>query len=223
MQKTQIHPVIHHLDRATTIGEVGVARECGADGVFLISHHGDDDALLGLAWELQRSNKGFPIGINLLSMRAVAAAPKVLEAGLAMLWADDMGVDSSGLTQEGRVMADFAQRHPQLSFFASVAFKYQRREEKPVEAAVNALSAGFVPTTSGAATGKAPDIEKIKAMGAAVPLAVASGMTPENVAEFAPHLAHILVATGVSRSEHNIDPAKLRLFIQNARRVGVAQ
>ena len=83
----------------------------------------------------------------------------------------------------------------------------------------NALAAGFIPTTSGSGTGSAPDLEKIVAMSRATGgvLAIASGMTPWNVAQYAPYLSHILVATGIALDEHRIDADKLCLLIANAR------
>lgn len=211
MKKPKVLPVIHHLDRLTTLAEVRVARAGGADGVFLISHHGDDDDLLNIAWEAKQINAGFPIGINLLGYSAVVAAPKVAEMGLDMFWADNMGVSSLGLNDAGRTLQAFAKEHPGIQCFASVAFKYQAHEPDPVGAARAAREAGFIATTSGAGTGKAPDVDKIARMGADGALAIASGVTPENVASFAPHLSHILVATGIARagSEYHIDPAKL--------------
>ena len=210
-----VYPVIHHLDAPTTFSEIQVARTCGADGVFLISHDGADLELVDVARTAIRENAGFPIGLNLLSMGCVQAAMMALEAGSDMLWADDMGVDSQGLTAAGQEMATIARDHPRLQLFASVAFKYRPHEPNPVGAAAHARAAGFIPTTSGDATGHAPDPQKIFAMGEGGALAIASGMTPENVATYAPALTHILVATGVSRTEHHIDPAKLTAFIGN--------
>lgn len=94
-------------------------------------------------------------------------------------------------------------------------------EEFPARAAAQARAVGFIPTTSGDATGHAPTISKIEAMGEGGALAIASGMTPENVNGYAPALSHILVATSVSRSEHHIDPAKLKALIGKLR--GTAQ
>lgn len=213
MNYTNVYPVIHHLDRETTMSEICVARDAGAQGVFLISHHGDDVELLRVAGEAKINHPDLRIGINTLSKSAVVAAGWALDSKLDMIWADDMGVDSTGLNERGRAMSEFAKRHPEIQCFASVAFKYQPHEADPVRAAINASKAGFIATTSGAATGKAPELEKIRSMGRAAPLAVASGMTPENVADYAPYLAHILVSTGISKSEHHIDPAKLRALI----------
>lgn len=212
-----VYPVIHHLDSSTTFSEIQVARTCGADGVFLISHDGADRELVDVARTAIRENAGFPIGLNLLSMGCVQAAQMALEVGSDMLWADDMGVDSHGLTDAGKEMDTIARDNPRLQLFASVAFKYRPHEPNPVGAAAHARAAGFIPTTSGDATGHAPDPQKIFAMGEGGALAIASGMTPENVATYAPALTHILVATGVSRSEHHLDSAKLAGLIGQLR------
>ncbi|WP_436148022.1 hypothetical protein [Acidovorax sp. LjRoot194] len=212
-----VFPVIHHLDATTTFSEILVSRACGAAGVFLISHEGADLELLDIARTAIQENAGFPIGLNLLSMRCVKAARMAIEVGAPMVWADDMGVDSQGLTADGRAMASIAREEPQLKLFASVAFKYRPHEIDPVGAAAQAREAGFIPTTSGEATGHAPDPKKIVSMGEGGALAIASGMTPENVHIYAPALTHILVATGVSRSEHHIDPAKLSTLIGKVR------
>lgn len=211
----RIYPVIHYLDRATAFNEIQVARRCGADGVFLISHRGADQELLDVAGDAKRANPDFPIGVNLLTWEPSRAAFMAHAAGLDMAWADDMGVSSQGVTLVGATLWKFGQMHPELQLFASVAFKYRAPEPRPAQAALYALGAGFIPTTSGAATGSAPEVTKIARMSAATggTLAVASGMTPDNVAEYAPYLSHILVATGVALDEHRIDPAKLGRLI----------
>lgn len=92
-------------------------------------------------------------------------------------------------------------------------------EPSPAMAALNALTLGFVPTTSGPATGKAPELSKVRAMWdeADHTLAVASGLTPDNIAAFAPYVSHALVATGVSRDEHHFDAELLRVFVARSR------
>lgn len=51
------------------------------------------------------------------------------------------------------------------------------------------------------------------AIGNDAPLAIASGVTPDNVSAFLPHVSHILVSTGVSASFHEFDPARLRALV----------
>lgn len=214
----KILPVIHLLDHATALEQVTLARDCGSDGVFLISHKGNDEELVEIAWASKRLHPDFPIGVNLLSKSPMAAALQAWSVGMNMVWADDMGASSKGLTVEGRDLAALKAQFPSYAMFASVAFKYQPHEPDPQAAAVCALQAGFIPTTSGTATGSAPQLEKIVAMSAATNglLAVASGITPENIASFAPYLSHVLVATGIGLDEYRIDPVKLRLLITNA-------
>lgn len=216
MSSPKIYPVIHYLDRETSFAEVGTAVLCGADGVFLISHHGNDQELLDVGAAIRKKHPGFPIGINLLSTNARDAKANAVSLGFPMLWGDDVGVDSTGLTEVGSHMAAPC---PGLMVFASVAFKYRPYEPDAAKAARCALEAGFIPTTSGPGTGSAPDIEKIVAMSMATGgmLAIASGMTPWNVAEYAPFLSHILVATGIAIDEHRMDADKLGLLIANAR------
>ncbi|MDO9099680.1 MAG: hypothetical protein Q7V53_02900 [Caldisericota bacterium] len=199
--------------------QVDLARICGADGVFVISHHGNDDELVQVAAVAKGLYPDFKIGINLLSEGALTACKKAADAKLDMVWADDMGVDSTG----GNTMADslsrFAREFPAIQLFASVAFKYRPHEPNPSLAAKNAQQLGFVPTTSGSATGSAPEVQKIVDMHLATDgqLAIASGMSPENVSDFAPYLSHILVATGVGLDEHRIDPQKLNQLIVNSK------
>ena len=227
MPTPKIYPVVHYLDRETAFSQIGAAVWCGADGAFLISHHGNDMELIEVCIAVQAKHPGFPIGINLLSTGAVEAASHAVDIGCPMLWGDDMGVDSTGLHDIGKQVASIREgrKNPALHVFASVAFKYRPHEPDPARAALNALKAGFIPCTSGPGTGHAPDLAKIVAMSEASGgvLAVASGMTPWNVAAFAPHLSHILVATGVAIDEHRLDEDKLRLFIANARVDVVAQ
>jgi predicted TIM-barrel enzyme len=82
-----------------------------------------------------------------------------------------------------------------------------------------AASMGFLPTTSGAATGQPADRNKLGAMRAALgsgPLGIASGVTPENVAAHRGLVTHILVSTGISNSFYTFDEESLRSLIEKA-------
>lgn len=215
----QILPVIHFLDRNLAVEQSAIAKDNGAAGVFLISHHGNDAELVEVAADIKLANVDFQVGINLLSMSPLRAAELAYGCNLDMVWADDMGVDSRGLTQEGVLLSSFAKAHPKFKMFASVAFKYRPHEPNPGFAALKALEAGFIPTTSGEATGSAPEIFKIREMSSATNgnLAIASGMTPDNVGTYAKYLSYILVATGISIDDYRIDPDKLKRLIEIAR------
>jgi predicted TIM-barrel enzyme len=59
---------------------------------------------------------------------------------------------------------------------------------------------------------------KIQAMKLALgdsPLAIASGITPENIRRYLPHADAFLVATGISRSFTELDPEKLKTLMRH--------
>lgn len=216
----KIFPVIHFLDRATAFIEAEKAMQAGADGIFLISHRSDDEELLAVACAIRVKFPALAVGVNFLSLGGVESAVLARNSELPMMWGDDVGVDSRGLTDIGlSVRAQKVAGGDGFDIFASVAFKYRPHEPNPELAAKNALEAGFIPTTSGSGTGSAPELSKIIAMSQATGgiLAVASGMTPENVRDYAPYLSHILVATGVAMDEHRMDVDKLKKLIAQSR------
>ncbi|MEG0869616.1 MAG: hypothetical protein RSG77_21565 [Hafnia sp.] len=216
-----IFPVIHHLDEQTTLAQADIAFEAQADGVFLISHFGNDAVLPFLGKQIKKKYPDKQVGLNFLSRGPRSALAAVHDFGLDMMWDDNCGVSSRGIDTLAYDMENINQFYERLSkIFASVAFKYQPAEPNPALAAQNAKSLNFVPTTSGSATGEPPSVEKIESMSAAVQgdLAVASGMTVENIHLYAPHLRYVLVATGVSEDEHHFDFERLYRFIALAKK-----
>jgi predicted TIM-barrel enzyme len=77
-----------------------------------------------------------------------------------------------------------------------------------------------VVTTSGPGTGKAAAPAKVRAMKEALgehPLALASGVTPENVTDYLPWVDGFLVATGISYTFEDLDPARVRDLVRIVR------
>ncbi len=216
---TLILPVVHHKKTMMTLEQAEIAFSSGADGLFLISHHGDDDALPSLAKTIKNIYPRLKVGVNLLSMPVVEAVRSLEPYGLDMVWSDYCGVSSRGFDKDGLELEKWHQNNKHVDLFASVAFKYQEVDSDPSMAAFNANQVGFIPTTSGEGTGMAPTLEKIKLMSEATHgnLAIASGMTPDNVESFVPYLSHILVSTGVSKNGYEFDEALLRDFVRKVK------
>lgn len=209
----KVYPVIHYLSDSLSVEQAGIAAAAGADGVFLISHHNDDTPLASLACTI-KNKYSLRVGINYLTQGAHLAIEDAKTYGLDMVWSDTCGISSKGYTETAYRIKE--QLSAELEFFASIAFKYQSPEENPSLAAqrVREFSPLFIPTTSGAATGSAPSVDKISSM---APTAIASGMTVDNIDQFRPYLSHVLVATGVSIDEHHLCPHKLQQFIEKCR------
>lgn len=227
----EVWPVIHLAGIELALRNATIARACGCPGVFLIQMNGYDDEIEPAAQAIRARFGDLKIGGNFLSSRADEALRRSLAMGLDATWSDAPGVRSDGVQpwlQESLVPQ--LQAHPQHLFFGSVAFKYQPVDADPPAAALRAAELGMVPTTSGSATGIAPAADKLHAMRLALnqaqaqaraqaqaqpctPLAVASGITPDNACELGRFLTHILVATGVSKSFHELDEQALRRLV----------
>lgn len=216
-----IIPVIHHLDEATSIEQAVLAFDCGADGIFLISHNGQDDKLVEPARKIKEMYSNKKIGLNLLSSFAIDTLQVVMNEGLDMAWVDSPGVTSAKVSEEAVQISELLMSVNMPELYGSVAFKYQAFDPEPGVAANAAINLHMIPTTSGEATGTAPSMKKVKTMravlGSEKPLAIASGMTPDNVSAFTPYCTHFLVATGISKDMYHFDESLISKFINRVR------
>lgn len=217
-----VFPVIHVIDHLQALREAGVAAASGADGVFVISMKGDNDPLIGIALQIKNQFPVLKIGLNMLGMRAFESLRISADFDLDMTWSDDAVVSSAGASDEAHRISKFLKNSAPAGhqFFASVAFKYKKVDLDPKRAAENARTLGFIPTTSGTATGIPPEIAKLSSMSGAgaFTLGIASGVSPDNADAIAPLVSHILIATGVSTRDGEFDAERLRSVIAAARR-----
>jgi len=113
-----------------------------------------------------------------------------------------------------------SQRWPGI-YFGGFAFKYQPQPDHLEKEA--RYVAGFVDvvTTSGDGTAQSASIGKIiqirEAIGPLKPLAIASGVTPENVEIYLPHANAFLVASGISLDWHNFSESKMKSLVDRVR------
>lgn len=214
LQPPQVWPVIHLSVPEAAYRNAAIASSCGCAGVFIIEMDGLDDAIDPVAIEIKRLHPALLVGVNYLSLPAHIALPRSLGLGLDATWTDSPGIRSDGvcpMVEQG--IMPVLERNPEHLFFASVAFKYQPVDADPAGAAIAAARLGMIPTTSGPRTGQPPSADKLQAMRAALgdgPLAVASGIDPENAYELGRFLTHVLVSTGISSSFYEFDESLLR-------------
>jgi len=210
-------PVIHVVDEAQALRNAAIARDAHADGVFLINHGMRWDELLRIHAIVDRAFPSWWVGVNCLEIQPAEVFARI-SSGVAGVWVDDAGVREDQLEQIDAAAVARARTAAGTAalYFGGVAFKYRRPVEDVARAA--RIAAGYmdVVTTSGPATGQAADVAKIRTMKAALgatPLAIASGITPENVGDYLPVADCFLVATGISRSFEELDPARVRALI----------
>ena len=211
---TKVIPVIHYESDEQSMRNAELASDAGCHGVFLIHMDGQNDLLPSAARRIKACWPDMLVGINYLGRDPAGAVAANIADGLDMTWTDVQLTHSAAAPWADAMRVREAMvRNPDHLVFTGVAFKHQRHEPQPAVAAQEARAFGLIPTTSGSATGVAAEVDKVAqlrtALGTAAPLAIASGITPENVLDYAPYLSYILVATGVSHSFHEFDFAKL--------------
>jgi hypothetical protein len=223
--KRVVLPVIHVRDLKQAISNVEVARDAGADGVFLINHEISCKSLLDIYQMVAGKFPVFWIGINLLGMGPFRVFDTIYGKGLRIqgVWTDNARIDESP-EEEYQDEPERINRYFPLDtwpglYFGGVAFKYQRKVFDVWKAAKIAARFMDVVTTSGPATGEAPEIDKIRLMKQAIgekPLAIASGMTPQNVGEYL-EADCFLVSTGISIDFYTLSGTKTELLVKNVR------
>ncbi len=232
MRKNKLFAVIHIEDEKQAHRNAVVALNNGADGIFLINHRVSVLELIRSYRYVRERHKASWIGLNLLGFSLTQAVHNKrlgdsLPRDIQALWCDDVRY-TEGLGPERAVY--FADRlHFELQvatnhalLFGGYAFKYQEPvSDLVLGARLLAPHVGVI-TTSGPETGTPPTTEKIelirKGMGDGAKLAVASGMTPENVDPFLDLVDYFLVATGISESFTELDPVRVRLMADKMRR-----
>lgn len=207
--KTKVIPVIHVSGVDQALRNAERAYDAGADGVMFISMDGQNAQLGPIAVGAQKRFKGLKVGVNYLGWAPENAVKANLGLGLDMTWTDQQVTFSQNAPwQAAQRVQDALAGNAGHQVFVGVGFKHQAFEPDPLAAAIEAFRFGFVPTTSGIATGQSADVSKLQMLRAGLkdaPLAVASGVTPDNARDYAPLLSHILVATGVSSSFYELD------------------
>lgn len=213
-------PVIHlPYGESGAFVAIDVAIEAGADGVFLINQGMSATGVLRLLPELTQRYPDLWVGVNLLGQSPDQILGLSEARQMAGIWADDAGVspgeDKWAELAESDWLAARERSGYRGLYFGGVAFKTQAEVEPAALPWVAQTAARFIDvvTTSGRATGVAVRVEKVRIMREALGdhrLAVASGVSPDNVEEILPYVDAYLVASGIEREFGVLDPVRTK-------------
>ena len=210
-------PVIHVSSEEQAMRNAAIARDAGCDGVFLINHVIGGNALLKIHAAVVAAFPDWWIGLNCLDLDPAAVFARVTPS-VGGIWVDNAMIEEGQEHQEEADAIRMARQScgwPGL-YFGGVAFKYQRCVADVQRAARIARNYMDVVTTSGPGIGKAANVMKIRAMKAALgdfPLAIASGIAPDNIHEYLPCSDCYLVATGIGKTFEELDPVLVRTLV----------
>lgn len=222
-------PVIHVLDSARTIRNVETLLEAGAQGCFLINHDFAPEVFLPIIRDTRAAFPSLWMAVNFLGVTGKDAFPvlgQLQSEGCAVdaYWADDACIDEDGINTEAKDI-DAARKSSGWDglYFGGTAFKKQREvaPDRYGDAAREACAFMDVITTSGVATGQEADLGKIETFRAAIgdrPMALASGISPDNAQAYA-DVDCFMVATGINEAGnfYDIDPARLAELMATTR------
>ena len=213
-----ILPVIHVEDIDQVLRNAAIAYEQGCDGVFLISHGSSSYVdLMGVQRALYQEFSNWLIGVNCLDLAPVEVFGKVSQE-VSGIWVDNAMIEEKF---EDQIEADIIKETREKSgwqglYFGGVAFKYQRAVYDLAKAARIAMDYVDVITTSGQATGKPAYLRKIIEMKQGIgdkPLAIASGITPQNIDDYLKVADCFLVATGISKNFWELDVSLVKELV----------
>jgi uncharacterized protein len=216
-------PVVHVEYEEQALRNIAIARENGADGAFLINHQVGAPTLVSTYEEAQQEHRDFFLGVNILGFKPYNTLEFTLDrTPVAGIWSDNAHATEPGRSHMAQEFLNVRARYGwEGIYFGGVEFKGQQQLGDAALAAQRALPFVDVVTTSGVRTGLPPTVEKIVEMKDAIeqvpeysdtPLAIASGMSPENVRTYA-RANVFFVFSAISRpGTENFDPYRVREF-----------
>lgn len=219
-------PVVHPVSRQAALDNVELVVQAGCAGLFLINQGMSQRDVLELVMEIRSGYPSLWVGVNLIGLSPAAALTTALDAcegRIDGLWTDDAGIDEWATVQPAAeaLLKVRRSRDWQGLYFGGVAFKHQRRVHDADLAAAARCAAPLmdVVCTSGAGTGQAAAVEKLRALrdalGPGVGLALASGVNQQNLRDYLPYVNAFLVGTGVESSFGVLD----RIALQTIQRL----
>jgi len=208
-------PVVHVVNSRQTMENVQIAIDSNADGIFLISHgYMDYKKLLNLGKEIKSIYPTLWIGYNFLDIpinHFFERFKNEYNTFMDAIWFDDSkrGVDKE---KADNITSLWKNSSFKGEIFGGVAFKYVKQPGSLVDAVKESMGNMSVITTSGDGTGLAARPYKIKKMFETIsdgtPLAIASGITLDNLNLYIDYVDYFLVSTGISIDDSNLDRDK---------------
>lgn len=202
------------LDRVTQAAEEAVRRKCA--GLFLLSTvDAGDEAVINAALYAKRNYKSLKIGINLLGKSAFEAVNISLDSGLDATWSTHPVINPE-IGIEAINIAALLKHHPNHNFFTSVD-AMRKTALDPATAARRAVDLGFIPVANGQDTEAPPPAENIQAISQGIHgrrLAIAAGLTPNNIRLYSKYITYAIVGPGISE-DGAVSDKKLQQFMTN--------
>jgi hypothetical protein len=204
----KIYPVIHLVDYDQLTKNIDTCLSLGVNQVFIINHLSNFNDLLFYANLARTSYPELWIGVNVLDLKPRTVLD--LKLPYKGYWFDKTLTleDIEGKTITGEI-------------FSGLNFKYQKQfqGEDLVEVINLIKKTSTVACTSGVGTGHEAPIKKIENLRNLLgdfPLALASGVSADNIESYLPYVNHFLVASSITDKDEIINKDKLKELVDKA-------
>ncbi len=202
--------MIHIRDIEQVLYSILVAKNYGADGVFLANPHNSSVKDL-TDWHI-RAKEVYPdywIGLNVLQRRPLNVIANLPPKVPGLLTEQNIEL----YAEEVKTLRK--KRLDKFLHFGGVSFHGQTQPAHPTSAAYKAMKYLDVVTTSGDRAGEAPPREKIRSMKDAIgnhPLAIAGGINTQNVPGFMPYTDCFIVGNSLMKAHSlfEFEPKKIQ-------------
>ncbi len=187
------------------------------DGVFLVNN---DCSSLSLINAYIYAKQMYPkkwIGLNYLGncYEAMGFAKYLNVDGL---WMDNIGVFDDNVNRAKFIQSYIDGIDFRGLLFGGICFKYQVQPQSPEITAKNASRFAHIITTTGKGNSHPVEIEKVRQIYNAVNntnfIAVASGISPENIREILPYVNVFMMHSSVINETGLFDKLKLEQLVQ---------
>lgn len=216
----RLFPVIHAENIESMLKDYATCVYADINQIFLIDHNNAGPQLLIDSIHEIRDDESncnaYPmfVGVNFLCYPTWQALVEYFKYNhmFNALWVDNTHPDDVSVLRSLEIIKKYL--CPTTSkLFGGVGFKYQKHKSEITLQCDNVMHYVDVLTTSGNATGKAPAIEKLKLIQpyrTTHRVAIASGVSLENIEAFLPYADDFLVYSSVANADGRLNGKKLK-------------
>lgn len=204
LKMKRLIPVIHLLNEDQVKENIEICLVNNINQIFLINHQSSYISLLKTAQHVKQKYPDLWVGLNMLDVHPSG----VLEAIDEFYSVDTI----NGLWFDRTLTLDHINKNIQFKgeIFSGLNFKYQKQySDDELIDVINILKqTSTVACTSGNGTGIEANIDKIKKIkelvGVDFPLALASGVSVDNIDTYLPYVDNFLVASSITDNKTEI-------------------
>lgn len=216
-----IIPAIHVESVYRTLLNCEISIKSGADGVFLINHSISPQDLLEIHSKAHSEFPNLWIGVNCLGYDPETTF-QMISNDVDGIWVDNAMINEDTDNQFNAEHINKIREEKEYKglYFGGVSFKYQKKVDNLEKVSRIAKRYMDIVTTSGKGTGQSADISKIQRMKDELkdfPLAIASGITINNIDNYLDKADCFIVANGISLTWTELNAERIKLIVEKVK------